>query len=433
MSEKKSGADRRISSPMWALIILTAISTVGFIDRIVVNVLVEPVKTEFNLSDEQVSYMGVAFTLLNIGIGLIIARYAERVRRMTLVSIGTLVWSAATAACGVAGSWVQLLLSRMGVGVGEAIGLPNLQSLISDYFPANKRGFAISILMLAPPIGAFIGFVGGAWIAQHFDWRFTFLIAAVPGVFLAVLAWFLVSEPKRGQHDMGASDDVPPISQVLRRLLMLRSARHLIIGSAFAAMLGFGLNYFFTSLMIRNFGLNIGEAGLYTGIIASLPAAISVVGSGWLGDKLGAKNPAFYALIPAVCLIIGGPIYALAITREDLGALLALVAVATFLNFGYLGITYASLQNLMHPRMRATASAILNVVYGIASALGPLLLGMLSDKMALSYGVGQGLTIAMAITGALYLYAGLHYLWASRFYGQDLDAVKSGALSGAAK
>lgn len=429
MSDKKSSADRRISSPMWALIILTAISTIGFIDRIVVNVLVEPVKTEFGLSDTQVSYMGVAFTLLNIGVGLIIARYAERTRRLTLISIGALLWSAATAACGMAASWVQLLTARMGVGLGEAIGLPSLQSVVSDYFPANKRGLAISILMLAPPIGALIGFVGGGWIAQNFDWRFTFLIVAVPGVFLAGIAWFFVSEPKRGQHDKGASDNVPPVSAVLRRLFMLKSARHLVIGSAFAAMLGFGLNYFFTSMMIRNFGLNIGEAGLYTGIIASLPAAISVVGSGWLGDKLGAKNPAFYALIPAVCLVIGGPIYALAITREDLGALLGLVAIATFLNFGYLGITYASLQNLMHPRMRATASAVLNVVYGIASALGPVLLGMLSDTMSLSYGASQGLTIAMAITGGLYFWAGLHYFWASRFYARDLDAVTSGDLS----
>jgi MFS family permease len=410
----------RRNSPWLALVVLMAISTVGFIDRIVVNVLVEPIKGEFGLSDAQVSLMGVAFTVLNVGIGLVIARFAERTRRLTLISVGTLLWSAATAACGAAASWVQLLVARMGVGVGEAIGLPSNQSVISDYFPPNRRGLAISVLMLAPPVGAFIGFVGGGWIAQEFDWRFTFLIAAIPGVVLGVIAWLFVAEPKRGQHDAGAGDEVPPMIDVLRRLFVLRSGRNLVIGSALAAMLGFGLNYFFTSLMIRRFEVGLAEAGLYSGLIASLPAAISVIGSGWLGDKLGAKNPAAYALVPGICLIVGGPIYAFAITRESLGLLLGLVSVATFLNFGYLGITYAALQNLMHPRMRATAFAVLNVVYGIASALGPFLLGLLSDRMALSRGPADGLAVAMAISGLVYLWAGAHYLLAARHVGPDM-------------
>ena len=422
----------RRDAPWLALFVLTAISTVGFIDRIVVNVLVEPVKAEFGLSDTQVSLMGAAFTVLNIGVGLFIARLAERKRRLTLISIGTLLWSAATAACGAAASWIQLLVARMGVGLGEAIGLPSLQSVVADYFPANRRGLAISTLMLAPPVGAFIGFVGGGWIAQNYDWRFTFLIAAVPGLFLAIIAWLLIAEPPRGRHDAESSDDVPPFKQVLGRLLGMSSARNLVIGSALAAMLGFGLNYFFTSLMIRRFELSIGEAGLYAGVIASLPAALSVVGSGWLGDRLGAARPSAYALVPGVCLLIGGPIYAFAITRTDLPLLLALISVATFLNFGYLGITYAALQNLMHPRMRATAAAILNVVYGIASAAGPFFLGLLSDGMAQSYGSSDGLAWAMALSGMIYVWAGVHYMLAARRLGSDLARLRAAGVTAAA-
>jgi MFS family permease len=418
------GMTRRDSA--WtALIILTAISTVGFIDRIVVNVLVEPVKAEFRLTDAEVSLMGVAFSVLNIGMGLVIARVAERVRRLGLIAVGTLVWSAATAACGAAGGWIQLLVARMGVGLGEAIGLPSLQSVIADYFPPHRRGLAISVLLLAPPLGAFIGFTGGGWIAETQGWRFTFLIAALPGFVLAALAWLLVAEPPRGRHDPGASEEVPPMSKVLARLLLLPSARQLVIGSTLAAALGFGLNFFFTSLMIRRFEVGLGEAGFYAGVIASLPAALSVIGSGWLGDRFGARNPAAYALVPAICLLLGGPIYVLAITRDGLGALLALVSVATFLNFGYLGITFAALQNLMHPRMRATATAILNVVYGAAAGLGPYLLGLLSDAMSARYGAAQGLTIAMAIGGALYAWAGAHYLLASRRYARDLAQAQA--------
>jgi MFS family permease len=249
-------------------------------------------------------------------------------------------------------------------------------------------------------------------------------MAALPGLLLGVVAWLFIAEPPRGRHDAGAADEVPPMREVLRRLFVLPSARNLVIGSALAAMFGFGLNYFFTSLMIRKFEVGLAEAGLYSGVIASLPAAVSVVASGWLGDRFGAKTPAAYALVPAICLLIGGPLYVLAITRESLGPLLGLISIATFLNFGYLGITFAALQNLMHPRMRVSAFAVLNVVYGVASAVGPLLLGALSDRMALSQGPAQGLTTAMAITGALYVWAGLHYLLAARRLAADQAAVR---------
>jgi MFS family permease len=283
----------------------------------------------------------------------------------------------------------------------------------------------MSTLLLAPPLGAFIGFVGGGWIAENYDWRLTFVIAAVPGLFLGVLAWLFVAEPERGRHDPGAGSEVPPISAVLSRLFAPSSARNLVIGSALAASLGFGLNYFFTSLMIRQFGVGLGEAGLYAGVIASLPAALSVMFSGWLCDRLGARNPAAYALVPGIFLIIGGPLYAFAITRESLGALLTLVGISTLLNFGYLGVTYAALQNLMHPRMRATASAILNVIYGLVAGLGPLLLGLFSDAMAPAYGPSRGLALAMAASSLIYVWAGLHYLLASRRYAADLATFQT--------
>lgn len=423
--------DTRSTSPWLALVILTGVSTVGFIDRIVVNVLVEPVKAEFGLSDTQVSLMGMAFALMYIGVGVAAARLAEHKRRLTLISLGTFVWSIATAACGLAQSWAQLLSARVAVGLGEAFGLPGNQSVLADYFPASRRGFALSILMLAPPVGAFVGFVGGGWIAQHFDWRMTFLIAAIPGLLLSVMAYVFVAEPRHGQHDPGASEDVPPLSAVFQRLFGLSSAHNLVIGSALAAMFGFGLNYFFTSLMIREFSLGLGEAGLYTGLIASLPAALSVVASGWLGDRLGAKTPAAYALIPGFMMLVGGPIYALAIWQESLGLLLALVGVATFLNFGYLGITFATIQNLMHPRMRATTVALLNVVYGIAGGLGPLLLGAMSDTFSITHGPARGLAMAMAVTGLAYMWAATHYFLAARKLPADMERVRTPAAAAA--
>jgi len=235
------GLSTRRDSPWLALILLTGVATIGFIDRIVVNVLVEPVKQEFTLSDTQVSLMGLAFAVLNIVAGIGIARLAERVRRLTLIAAGTIVWSLATGACGLVANWTQLLVARVAVGLGEAIGLPGNQSVVADYFPANRRGFAMSILLLAPPVGAFIGFVGGGWIAQHYDWRWTFILAAIPGLILGVLVHFFIEEPPRGRHDAEAGDEVPGIGAVLRRFAFLPSARHLVIGSTLAATIGFAL------------------------------------------------------------------------------------------------------------------------------------------------------------------------------------------------
>jgi len=418
----------RRDSPWLALILLAGVATVGFIDRIVVNVLVEPLKAEFDLTDTQVSFMGLAFAVLNIVVGIGVARVAERARRLTLIAAGTLIWSVATAACGLAASWTQLLLARVGVGLGEAVGLPGNQSVVADYFPAHKRGLAMSVLLLAPPVGAFIGFLGGGWIAQNLGWRWAFLIAAVPGIILGILVWLFIAEPKRGQHDVEASEDVPGIGAVLRRFALLPSARHLVIGSTLAATLGFGLNYFFTSLMIRRFELSLAEASLYAGLVASLPAAISVIGSGWLADRFGATRPAAYALIPGLCLLVSGPFYAFSIIQPDLTLLLSLVTILAVLQFGYLGVTFATLQNLMHPRMRATASALLSAVYGVAGGFGPIILGAMSDRLQPSYGPGVGLAYAMALMSLAYLWAAAHYLLAARHVGRDLERARSGAV-----
>ena len=161
----------RRDSPWLALILLTAINTVGFIDRIVMNVLAVPIQIEFELTDTQVGLLtGLAFAVLNVMLGIVVARYAERGRRLTLIAVGTLLWSLATAACGMVTTWVQLLLARIGVGVGEAVGLPATQSVISDYFPPERRATALSVLLLAPPIGAFLGSAGGSWIGQEYGW-----------------------------------------------------------------------------------------------------------------------------------------------------------------------------------------------------------------------------------------------------------------------
>ena len=418
----------RRDAPWAALIVLTAISTVGFIDRIVLNVLAEPIRLEFGLSDTQIGLLtGFAFAVLNVGLGIFVARVAERKRRMSLIALGTVLWSIATALCGFVGNWMQLLVTRIGVGVGEAVGLPATQSVISDYFPPSRRASAMSVLMLAPPIGAFLGSAGGAWIGQMFGWRAAFISAAIPGVIVAVIAWLFIAEPLRGRYDTEKSEDVPPVKAVAARFLGLSSARHLLIGSTLASLVGFGLNTFVAVLLLRKFQFSLLEAGIYSGLLASFPGAISVFFGGRLADWLGARNPAAYALVPGACLLISAPLYIFAITRDDVQMLLVVMTISALFQYAYLGVTYGTFQNLLHPRMRATGAAMLSAVYGLfGQGLGPVVIGMVSDRLLRSGGfsAGSALSGAMAMTAMIYLWAGLHYCLAARHLKRDLTSVQ---------
>ena len=250
MSQNK---DFRSHSPGWALAVLAAISTCGFIDRIVMNVLVQPIKIEFGLSDTEIGLLnGLAFALLNVALGVWIARIGERRRRLTLVSIGTLLWSIATAACGLVSSFGSLALARVGVGVGEAVGLPASQSVVADYFP--KRETHVCDGSMA--VGAADRCLDrprrrcharpGLWVAKCLSRCRRARPAARPG-----LAHFTVAEPPRGQHDdLGeAGDAVPPLSAVLARMWQRLAFRHLLIGATVASLVGFGVNAFLAAFL----------------------------------------------------------------------------------------------------------------------------------------------------------------------------------------
>jgi MFS family permease len=412
--------------PRLALVLLAAIGVVGFIDRIVMNVLVEPLKAEFGLSDTQVALLtGLAFAVLNVGLGLVVARIAERRRRVSLIALGTGLWSLATALCGVAGSVGSLLAARVGVGVGEAVGLPSTASVVSDYFPREKRATAMSVLSLASPIGAFLGATGGALIAQYYGWRYAFFVAAVPGFILAALLYMFVAEPKRGGSDVGTTADaVPPLKMVIGRYFSWPTMRHMLIGSTIAGAVGFGLNSFLAAYLTRRFGFTLVEAGIVSGLVASLPAAISIIGAGWVADRLAARgNRRGYALFPAIMLLVSAPLYAFAITRDNPALLIGLIATCALIQFTYIGPTAATFQNMLAPRMRATGAAFTGMIYTLLSGgFGPLALGMFSDHYA-STGVNSGVALgfAMATASLFYAWAGIHYLIASRTIEADLS------------
>ncbi|WP_404710896.1 spinster family MFS transporter [Sphingomonas sp. MMS24-J13] len=423
------GSRGRSASPGWALFLLTGISICGFIDRIIMQVLVEPMKAEFHLSDLDIGLLvGLAFAFFNVVLGLSIARLAERRRRVSLVWFGTILWSIATSLCGAASSFGALLAARVGVGVGEAIGLPSTSSLLSDFFRPEKRTTAMSVLMLAPPIGAFLGSAGGAMVAQAYGWRYAFYVAAIPGFILALLLALTVREPERGVYDRVAADPqaVPPLSAVFARIWQRRSLTHLLLGSTIASMTGFAVNAFLAAFLLRRFGFSLRDAGVISGLIASLPASLSVFGSGWLADRWGRRDARYYGWIPGISLLIAAPLYALAVTRDNATMAITLLTLSAIVQYCYLGPTAGVFQNMMHPRMRASSAAFNSLVYSlIGGALGPLLIGGLSTWLgggASPAAAGIGLAHAMAAMTIFYVWGAVHYLLATRYLRADLAA-----------
>jgi MFS family permease len=185
------------------------------------------------------------------------------------------------------------------------------------------------------------------------------------------------------------------------------------------------LNAFLTFVLVRKFAMSLAEASLWSALLGSLPGAIAVIAGGRLADRYCERKPALYAAIPGWCLIVAAPVYIVGITRDSAALLLVLVFAAALFQYTYLGVTYGVFQNLLHSRMRATASALLNAVYGlVGQGLGTVLVGALSDDLAPRYGRAEGLAYALAITAAIYLWAGAHYLLAARHVGPDMARMR---------
>lgn len=369
----------------WVLGLLVVVYISNFIDRTILSVLQQPIKEELRLADWQLGLLGgLSFALFYSIMGVPIARLAERRNRVSIITGALVAWSAMTALCGFAASYVQLLLCRVGVGIGEAGATPPAQSLISDYFPPERRATALSVYGLGVPIGTLLGSVIGGFVAQHWGWRAAFLAVGLPGLLLAVLVRFTVREPPRGHSEGGlAAGEAPSTMTVVKVLWAKRAFRHLAAGMTVTSFAGYAMSAFAATYLIRRFGLNVAEAGLAAGLVNGLSAAVGTLLGGLMTDWAGRKDRRWYVWIPAIGLILSVPLYVAAYLQTDLFWVIVLLIVPGILHFFYLGPTYAVMHNMVAPRMRATATALLLLVLNlIGLGLGPTLLGVASDVFA---------------------------------------------------
>jgi len=409
----------------WPLVLLTFVYILNFVDRQLVGILGQPMKVELGLSDRQLGLLsGVAFALFYTTLGLPVARVAERKNRVSVIAISFALWSAMTALCGVARTVPQFALARLGVGIGEAGFAPTAQSLIADLLPPERRATALSLFSLGIPAGMLIGAVAGGWLAQSLGWRMAFLCLGVPGVGLAALLALVMREPRTA----AAPVEHPSLTQVALSLWHAPGFVHMAAGASISSFAGYGLTSFAVPLLMRSYGLPLGEAATGFGIVAGVSIGIGIGSGGWLADRQRRDGGA--GRIAAAGALIAALLFPLTLSFSD-PRLLALAAVMPLAGAHlYFGPTYGVTVNSVGPKARATAIAILLMAMNaVGLGLGPLVVGMLSDGFAAaalpSYvptchsaacqaASAQGLVKALRVDMLLYFWAALHFLFAGR-------------------
>jgi MFS family permease len=400
----------------YALFVLFAINLLNFFDRQLLGSLGEPIRKEFHLSDTALGMLTTVFVIVYALVGLPLGRLSDTWRRTRLIAISIAVWSLLTAATGLAQSYTQIFVTRLGVGLGEASCAPAGQSLIGDFFPPRRRTFAMGVFMLGLPAGVFAAYASAGWIATHFGWRAVFYVACIPGLIFALLA-LLIREPARGTRDLDqvvagpspAPAFVRPArpAQAYRTVLSLPTMWWIILSGIFHNFNMYAINYFNMPLLQRYHHMSLSAASNASSISVGAVGAIGLLAGGLVADRMSARRRNGRLLLAAICMSIAAPCIFFAINQPP-GAIapyVVLMAMATMTMYVYYATVYTAIQDVIEPRLRGIAVAIYFCgMYIFGASLGPVVTGMLSDHFARSAMLDAG---ALEMTEA-FKAAGLH-------------------------
>ena len=407
--------------------ILTLVYTFNFIDRQILVILQEPIKADLGLSDTQLGLLtGFSFAIVYVTAGIPIAWVADRRNRRNIVAASLGIFSVMTTLSGMVQNYTQLLLARLGVGLGEAGGSPPSHSMLSDYFPEEKRGTAISIYTTGIYFGIFFGYFAGGWIADTFGWRNAFFIVGIPGIVLAFLLLILVREPNRNLTS-AASQDKASFTDTMAVLAKRPSFWWIALGCSTASFVGYGNGNFFPSLLIRNYGLSVTEVGVVLGVIGGTTGMLGTFLGGYLADRWGKRDKRWYVRIALYGILLSLPLsYITLLGTEPLHVIMA-YAPGHILGTLYLGPCIAICHTLVPAGMRATTSAILLFVINmIGLGLGPLFVGVLSDAYSTHFGA-ENLRYAM-VTALTIGTLGVFFFWkAQRALLSDIEKTQGKA------
>lgn len=409
----------------YLLILLTVVGAFNFLDRQVLSLAMEPIKQEFDLSDTQLGFLsGFAFALFYSVAGIPIARWADRGNRNVIVTITTGLWSVMVVFCGMAGNFTQLLLVRIGVGVGEAGCVPTAQSLLADYFDRAERPRAMAIYWLCAPLAIIIGFLGGGLLIEHLGWRTAFIVIGVPGILLALLVRFTLREP-RLEPKSHAVKPVLPLMAVLKILWQQCTFRSIVMAFCLSYFFSAGLIQWLPSFFIRSYGMTFGELGAWLALVWGGGGLIGTYLGGVLTTRYAAGKEALQMKGCAALFSLTGMLYIMAFLSSDKHHAMVYLATASIASSMCNGAIFSAIQSLVNDHMRSVALAVIFLLANlIGLGLGPMAAGFLSDLLALEFGQ-ESLRYALAVFSPGLMWVGFHYWKASSTIEVDILSVES--------
>ncbi|MFI4974917.1 MAG: spinster family MFS transporter [Caulobacterales bacterium] len=396
----------------YALGLLLVIYTLNFLDRQVVNILVEPIKHDLRLNDAEFGLIGgSAFAVFYTFLAIPIARAAERYSRPLILGGSLALWSGFTAVCGLTRTFPQLLAARLGVGFGEAGCVPSAHSMIADDTPQKDRSFALAFYSMGTPLGTLLGFAIGGIVADIWGWRTAFFVAGAPGLALALVAAFTLREPRR--RLVARTVAKPPsasFAQTMAYLFKTPTFWLVSFAAAISAFGGYGQNAFIAAFYLRNHAAEVahlaaavglqskGFLGLGLGVVGGLSGAFGSVLGGRLTDLAGARNIRAFATLPAIAGLLWAPFYVMAILAPSARLSIGLLIFPSILGTFWYGPIYGTVQSVVPPQMRATAAALLLFIINIIGlGLGPWCFGLFSDYLAGPLGMGSAVSIKLTL------------------------------------
>lgn len=401
----------------YVLGMLTLMYVFNFIDRQLLVILQESIKKELDLKDTQLGLLsGFTFAIFYVTMGIPIARLADRSSRRNIVAISLALWSGMTAVSGLARNFTQLLLARIGVGIGEAGGSPPAHAMISDYFPPEKRATALSVYSMGIYFGILIGFLMGGYLNETLGWRTAFMVLGIPGVAFALLLYATVKEPRRGATDVGTQSvaESHPFWQLVGRLYSNKVFVYVALAGGFQAFCIYGLTNWAPSFLSRLHGMTNTQIGVSLGLIFGIGGGVGTYAGGFLCDRYGKTDRRLYMKIPAYAVFISILFLVAGLFIESAMAAMIGIGTCSMLYSMYLGPSIAVAHSLVPASMRAFASAIFFLVVNLVGlGFGPLTVGAISDLLNPALGT-EALRWAMLVVGITSVAAGLCFLASAR-------------------
>jgi len=403
----------KITLTSWyVLLLLALVNCFAYTDRIGLSVLMELIKHDLHLTDAQLGLVaGFAFATFNVVFSLPLAWVADRYSRVKLISVCLGLWTAMTAMTGFAQTYVQLFLTRVGVGVGEAGCHPPAHSLIGDFFPREKRALGIGLFNAGAAAGVAGGMALIGLLGERYGWRAAMQIVGLMGLPLALLTYFTIAEPARpALHRENVESLWRSVSALMRRPAFV----HLVLAISIALVGSQGFSVWAPTFLMRSFHMGMGAAGAWIGGITAGFAIVGTIVGGLLTLRLMPRDARWELWLPAGSVAICVPTFVVMTTTHQVWVVLLMKSLNTF--FGAIGssVGMAALQSFAEPRRRATAVAIsLLLTSLLGTGGGPYLIGLASTLLEPTFGP-DSLRYALLIAPLMLVWAFAHYMLAAR-------------------